>query len=108
MATSYDEWKTTETFSDEAEFVAKRASELRTSLGLDPHFVREIISAEMADDYDGVFPSKLTAFLLDGSNNGSELWQFLRSVALPKVEREAETQAQAAWDSRLTGPEGDL
>ena len=113
-----------ETFSDEAEFVAKRKAELFEEWRKDQEAVKEAIAELLSDDGDDYFAGKLAKFFTsrnDAFNIGDAAAsihrELLASAALngaiehlivARLERDAETAAQAEWDSRLTGPEGDL
>ena len=115
--TNYDEWKTTETFSDEADFVAKRRDELLASWAKDKSKVTEAIADALSDDGDDFFAGLMADLFCNVAVTGSYIeiarsavssYRSLTGPIFARLVRDAETAAQAAWDSRLTGPEGDL
>lgn len=104
-----------ETFSDEAEFVAKRRDELVKEWLKDRKRVAAAIDSAMEDGFPGLEKFLAEFFCALGDPTGRDVSSdayFLQGTLLgaigPRLERDAETAAQAEYDSRLTGPEGDL
>jgi hypothetical protein len=113
MATPYDEWKTTETFSDEAEFVAKRRDELVREWEKDKAKVTEAIADALSDDGEDFFAGMMADLFLSLDATGDTramaaaarvAWAHLLLRIQPIQRRDAETAAQAEWDESRKDP----
>lgn len=108
-----------ETFTDEDTFVSERRDALVAERRKDIESVRDALTDLIGGDGDGYFDTKLAEFVISyekahkrGDSEGAISGELLASFNLhraiehlitDRLTRDAETDAQAEWDSRQTG-----